>query len=47
MAASLTPVLIQQQDLARWDGRLPQYMLGGNASPLIQIPGQTGESPRR
>lgn len=38
---------IKQQYLARWDGRLPQYMLGGNATPLIQLPGQTGESPRR
>jgi len=43
----LTPVLIQQQYLARWDGRLPQYMLGGNATPLIQIPGSGGEAPRR
>ncbi len=47
VAASLTPVLIQQQYLARWDGRLPQYMLGGNATPLIQIPGQSGEPARR
>jgi prohibitin 2 len=40
VAASLTPVLIQQQYLSRWDGRLPQYSLGGNAVPLIQLPGQ-------
>lgn len=39
--------IIQQQYLARWDGRLPQYMLGGNASPLIQLPGSGGEAPRR
>ena len=39
VAASLTPVLIQQQYLARWDGRLPQYSLGSGAVPLIQIPG--------
>jgi prohibitin 2 len=40
VAASLTPVLIQQQYLARWDGRLPQYTLGsGGAVPFIQIPG--------
>ncbi len=39
VAASLTPVLIQQQYLARWDGRLPQYSLGGSgAVPFIQIP---------
>src|SRR5262245_34661434 len=39
VASSLTPVLIQQQYLARWDGRLPQYSLGSGAVPLIQIPG--------
>lgn len=40
VAASLTPALIQQQYLARWDGRLPQYSLGGaSAVPLFQIPG--------
>jgi regulator of protease activity HflC (stomatin/prohibitin superfamily) len=39
VAASLTPVLIQQQYLARWDGRLPQYTLGGSgAVPFLQIP---------
>ena len=39
VAASLTPVLIQQQYLARWDGRLPQYTMGGGgAVPFIQIP---------
>ena len=39
VAASLTPVLIQQQYLARWDGRLPQYALGGaGAVPFVQIP---------
>jgi len=39
VAASLTPVLIQQQYLARWDGKLPQYTLGGGgAVPFIQIP---------
>src|SRR6266850_7928569 len=38
VSASLTPVLIQQQYLARWDGRLPQYTLGGGAVPFLQIP---------
>jgi regulator of protease activity HflC (stomatin/prohibitin superfamily) len=48
VAASLTPVLIQQQYLARWDGRLPQYNLGGGAVPFLQIPGQpAGEGGRR
>jgi len=38
VADSLTPVLIQQQYLARWDGRLPQYTLGGGAVPFVQLP---------
>ena len=43
----LTPVLIQQQYLARWDGRLPQYAFGGNAVPFVQLPGASGDSGRR
>ena len=38
VAASLTQTLIQQQYLARWDGKLPQFMMGAGAPPLIQIP---------
>jgi len=38
VAASLTQTLIQQQYLARWDGKLPQFMMGAGATPLIQIP---------
>lgn len=38
VAASLTPVLIQQQYLTRWDGRLPQYNLGSGVMPFLQIP---------
>jgi regulator of protease activity HflC (stomatin/prohibitin superfamily) len=44
VAASLTPVLIQQQYLTRWDGRLPQYSLGGNALPVIQLQPPAGPS---
>jgi hypothetical protein len=39
--------LIQQQYLARWDGRLLQYSLGGNVVPLLSLPGTPGEGPRR
>ena len=39
VSASLSSVLIQQQYLARWDGRLPQYSFGGNAVPFVQVPG--------
>ena len=47
VATSLTPVLIQQQYLARWDGRLPQYSLGGNVVPLLSLPGMPGDAQRR
>ena len=47
VSGSLSPVLIQQQYLARWDGRLPQYNLGGGVSPLIQLPSPgAGGTPR-
>jgi len=50
VAASLAPILIQQQYLARWDGRLPQYSFGGGgAVPFVQIPGgpPAGDAARR
>jgi regulator of protease activity HflC (stomatin/prohibitin superfamily) len=50
VSSSLTPVLIQQQYLSRWDGRLPQYSLGGSVVPFLQIPGAPApapEAPRR
>jgi regulator of protease activity HflC (stomatin/prohibitin superfamily) len=46
VASSLTPVLIQQQYLSKWDGRLPVYTLGGGGTPLIQLP-TPGVEPRR
>jgi regulator of protease activity HflC (stomatin/prohibitin superfamily) len=40
VAASLTPTLIQQQYLVRWNGQLPLYTLGGgNNGVLLQLPG--------
>jgi regulator of protease activity HflC (stomatin/prohibitin superfamily) len=39
VAASLTPVLIQQQYLSRWDGKLPVYTLAGSNGVLLQLPG--------
>jgi regulator of protease activity HflC (stomatin/prohibitin superfamily) len=47
VSSSLTPTLIQQQYLARWDGRLPQYSFGGNAVPLVQVPGLPADGGRR
>ena len=47
VSASLSPVLIQQQYLARWDGRLPQYSFGGGAVPFVQVPGAPTDGTRR
>jgi len=50
VSASLTQVLIQQQYLSKWDGRLPQYTFGGNAVPFVQLPasaGGAGDATRR
>ncbi len=47
VAASLSPILIQQQYLARWDGRLPQYVLGGSVVPLLPLPGAAPDGGRR
>jgi regulator of protease activity HflC (stomatin/prohibitin superfamily) len=35
VSASLTPTLIQQRYLERWDGKLPQFSAGGSSSPGI------------
>jgi regulator of protease activity HflC (stomatin/prohibitin superfamily) len=48
VSASLTPVLIQQQYLARWDGHLPQYSFGsGNVVPFLSLPAAGGDAGRR
>jgi prohibitin 2 len=40
VSASLTPTLIQQQYLMKWDGKLPQFSMGGGSGPgvLLNIP---------
>jgi len=42
---SLNANLIQQQYLAKWDGKLPQFVTGGGGNLLMQIPtpGRTSE----
>jgi hypothetical protein len=32
-------VVIQQQYLGKWDGKLPQFMTGNSQGPLIMLPG--------
>lgn len=39
VAASLTPTLIQQPYLVRWNGQLPQYSLGGDNGVFLRLPG--------
>jgi regulator of protease activity HflC (stomatin/prohibitin superfamily) len=39
IAGSLRPVVIQQQYLGKWDGKLPQFMTGNSQGPLIMLPG--------
>lgn len=39
VSASLRQVVIQQQYLNKWDGKLPQFMTGSSQGPLIMLPG--------
>lgn len=41
VSASLTPILIQQQYLQTWDGKLPRFMLGDKTLPLVQLPNES------
>ena len=36
LSKSLTPALIQYEQLQRWDGRLPMFQ-GGNAAPFLDV----------
>jgi regulator of protease activity HflC (stomatin/prohibitin superfamily) len=52
VAASLTPTLIQQRYLERWDGKLPQFSAGGSGSAPgilfnVPMPGAAAPSPAR
>lgn len=38
IAASLSPMIVQEDWIEKWDGKLPTYSGGGNGSNLIQIP---------
>jgi regulator of protease activity HflC (stomatin/prohibitin superfamily) len=38
VATSLRPVVIQQQYLGKWDGKLPQIITGGGQGPLLMLP---------
>jgi len=34
---SVTPLMIQLNAIDKWDGKLPQYMLGNNSLPFVNI----------
>lgn len=34
---TLTPNVLQQQAIEKWDGQFPQVMTGGDATPMLQI----------
>lgn len=38
VSSTLRPVIIQQQYLTKWDGKLPQFMTGGGQGPLLMLP---------
>ncbi len=44
LARSLTPALIQYEQLQRWDGKLPLFT-GGGGTPLIDVSRLTGPAP--
>lgn len=37
LATTITPMVLKQKWIEKWDGKLPQYMLGENASLLLQM----------
>lgn len=39
----LTPLMVQNNWIDAWDGKLPQYMLGSNTDILMQMPTQNEE----
>lgn len=38
MEQALTPAILRQQWINKWDGKLPQYIMGGNSNVLMQMP---------
>jgi hypothetical protein len=36
-AIRANPEILEQTKLEKWDGKLPEIVLGGNATPMISI----------
>ena len=47
IASSLRPVVIQQQYLGKWDGKLPQFMTGSGQGPLLMLPSNLIQESRK
>ena len=39
IAASLSPMIVQEDWIEKWDGKLPQYMLGESGASVLISPG--------
>ena len=37
ISASLSPMIVQEDFIEKWDGKLPTYMLGGNGSNVMKV----------
>lgn len=37
ISASLSPMVIQEDFIEKWDGKLPTYMMGGNGSNVMKV----------
>lgn len=37
ISASLSPIVIQEDFIEKWDGKLPTYMMGGNGSNVMKV----------
>lgn len=37
ISASLSPMIIQEDFIEKWDGKLPTYMMGGNSNNVMKV----------
>lgn len=37
ISASLSPMIVQEDFIEKWDGKLPTYMMGGNSSNVMKV----------
>jgi hypothetical protein len=39
-ALEANPRLVEWEAVQKWDGKLPEYMLGNSSLPFVQVPGK-------